>query len=61
MSARRGRTGASHGPGTAPWLLLALVERQCDDFEGLRLAPEVDVQGGAGFGELDVDVGQATG
>src|SRR6478735_6243527 len=31
-------------------LLLALVERQGDDFERLRLAPEVDVQGGAGFG-----------
>src|SRR6478609_3347294 len=38
-------------------LLLALVERQGDNLEGLGLAAQVHVQGGAQFGVLDVDVG----
>src|SRR6478735_6531197 len=39
-------------------LLLALVERQGDNLEGLGLAAQVHVQCGAQPGVLDVDVGQ---
>lgn len=39
------------------WLLMAFVEREGHDFERLGLAAEVDVQGRAGLGVGDVDVG----
>ena len=42
---------------TGSALLLALVERQVDDFERLGLATEVHVQGRAGRRVFDVDVG----
>jgi hypothetical protein len=40
-----------------PDLFVALIERQCDDFERLGFPAEIDVDEGAGLGELDVDVG----
>src|SRR3954468_3853964 len=54
----RGRAPLRHPAPEVAGLLLALVERQCHHFEGLRFAAEVDVQGGAGFGVGKVDVGQ---
>lgn len=42
-------------------LLPAFVERQVDDFERLCLTSQVDIQGGANSGELNVHVGHGNG
>ena len=57
MKTQTAGPGTGDGSRTGSGLLLALEERQCDNFERLRFAAQVDVQGRAGFGELDVDVG----